>query len=154
MTPLISIYIDYTQLHFYNSMTDNCCHSCMWSQSPRFLSPTLFSSSFLVLCCTCLTTQDYKMLICWSVVSGFVFGSWEQTCPGWFSLSRWGTAALQLTNCVRKWSSQDSPQGFTVLFTVFCPVGNEAQSHSDSYPGHSTNRASAVVCYEGICPKS
>lgn len=73
MTPLVSIYIHYTQLRFYNSMNDNHCHCCISGQSPHFLSPTLFSTSYLVLCCTFLTTQDCKMLICQSVVSGFCF---------------------------------------------------------------------------------
>ena len=45
-----------------------------------------------------------------------------------------GTAALQLKDCVRKWSSQASVRVLVFSSPMFSPVGNEARGHSDSYP--------------------
>ncbi len=155
MTPLASIYIYYTQLRFYNSMNDNHCHCCISSQSLHFLSPTLFSTSYLVLCCTFLTTQDYKMLIYQSVVSGFCF--WQLrpdlTWLGQFRKVRDSCSAAHRL-CEKMVITGLSSGLYCSLPPVFCPVGKEAQGHSDPYPCHSTNRASAVVCFEVICPKS
>lgn len=111
-------------------------HSTFTTVSPHFLSPSLFSSSYLFLSRIFLAiSSGCKMLICQWVLSRFCFLADERR------LDLTGTVVLGvgqlLCSSQTVWENGHHRTLLRALVfssTRFCPLGHEDQGHSDSYP--------------------